>query len=45
VTTIGPIAGGVAGALFFDLVLLRNYPEAEREKGPVTEPAQLAEER
>lgn len=44
VTTIGPIAGAVAGALFFDKVLLRNFPEPERAKGPVTEPAQLAEE-
>jgi hypothetical protein len=45
VTTIGPIVGAVAGALFFDKVLLRNFPEPERAKGPVTEPAQLAEER
>jgi glycerol uptake facilitator protein len=45
ITTIGPIAGGLAGAFFFDLVLRRQYPEPEREKGPVTEPAQLAEER
>jgi glycerol uptake facilitator protein len=44
VTTLGPIAGGLAGAFFFDLVLRRRYPEPEREKGPVTEPAQLAEE-
>jgi glycerol uptake facilitator protein len=44
ITTLGPIAGGVVGALFFDLVLRRQYPEPEREKGPVTEPAQLAEE-
>jgi glycerol uptake facilitator protein len=45
VTVIGPITGGVAGALFFDHVLLRRYPKPEREKGPVTEPSQLAEER
>lgn len=45
ITTLGPIAGGLAGAFFFDLVLRRLYPEQEREKRPVTEPARLAEER
>jgi glycerol uptake facilitator protein len=44
ITTLGPIAGGLFGAFLFDLVLLRRYPEPERERGPVTEPAQLAEE-
>ena len=42
VTTIGPIIGGILGALFFDKVMRPNIPGHEEEGSSVTTLSQLA---
>src|SRR3954454_3028169 len=41
-TTIGPIVGGILGALFFDKVMRPNIPGHEKEHSQVTTLSQLA---